>query len=97
MRESAEQMPRLTHTARLYQRLNLALAELHPFLVHAAAVAARVCVEKGEDCGRHSPAMGGKRMARKPKKISLPHMLFNWYCSEVLIRCLRKGGRGVKG
>lgn len=32
-------------------------------------------VEKGV-CGRDSPARGGKRMARKPKKISLPHMLF---------------------
>lgn len=34
--------------------------------------------------GRHSPAMGGKRMAKKPRKMSLPHMLFVWYRSEAM-------------
>lgn len=34
--------------------------------------------------GRHSPAMGGNRMARKPKKMSLPHMMAVWCLSGVV-------------
>lgn len=93
MRESAEQMPRLTHTARLYQRLSR--PELHPAWSMLHRWLRELCGERG-CCGRHSPAMGGKRMARKPKKISLPHMLFVRSRSEVLIRCLREREKGVE-
>jgi hypothetical protein len=49
---------------------------MSPCVVHAARRSGcTACVEK-RGCGRDSPARGGKRMARKPRKISLPHMLF---------------------
>jgi hypothetical protein len=51
-------------------------SRVHVPLVHAARMGGcTACVEK-RGCGRDSPARGGKRMARKPRKISLPHMLF---------------------
>lgn len=43
-----------------------------------------------------SPAMGGNRMARKPRKMSLPHMLSSDCCLVSGLCCMSEGRRGVQ-